>query len=75
MFLCACLNIILREIYYHFQIFLGYGFKDEKSMTKEEIIVFYHRLAEAFKHAYAKRTFFGDENFVDLKSVSLKCLA
>ena len=41
-------------------------------MTKEEQTVFYHRLAEAFKHAYSKRTFFGDEDFVDLKSVCNK---
>jgi gamma-glutamyltranspeptidase/glutathione hydrolase/leukotriene-C4 hydrolase len=35
----------------------------------EDVEVFYHRLAESFKHAYAKRSHLGDEDFVDLKKI------
>ena len=38
----------------------GFDLKAMKNMTNDETILFYHRLNEAFKHAYAKRTFLGD---------------
>jgi gamma-glutamyltranspeptidase/glutathione hydrolase/leukotriene-C4 hydrolase len=35
--------------------------------------MFYHRLLETFKHAYAKRTRLGDEDFVDVKKIIEDC--
>lgn len=38
-------------------------------MSTRERVVFYHRLFEAIKHAYAMRESLGDEYFVDLNKV------
>ena len=35
----------------------------------KDIQLFYHRLVESFKHAYAKRSKFGDEEFINMKPV------
>ena len=40
------------------------------SMTNNSWNLFYHRLAEAFKHVYSKRTYFGDEQFTDMTQVN-----
>lgn len=34
------------------------------------MVLYYHRLCEAFKHAYAKRSFLGDSTFVDVNQVN-----
>ena len=47
----------------------GFDLKPESSMTKNELKLTYHRLNEAFKHAYAQRSYFGDPEFVDLQKV------
>lgn len=39
-------------------------------MSQEEKILFYHRLTEVFKHAYGKRTFLADENYLNITHVS-----
>lgn len=44
----------------------GFKLKNEKLMTKEEKGLFYHRLVETLKHAYAKRSELGDRDFVNL---------
>jgi gamma-glutamyltranspeptidase len=46
------------------KIMNGYKFKNESSMTQSDERLFYQRLNEAFKHAYAKRSFFGDLDFL-----------
>jgi len=52
---------------------VGYNFKpsdmpDQKTLS-------YHRIIEAFKFAYAKRSELGDEDFVNVTEVRLKlCL-
>jgi gamma-glutamyltranspeptidase/glutathione hydrolase/leukotriene-C4 hydrolase len=38
--------------------------------TIENKAVFYHRLLETFKHAFAKRSYLGDMDFVDVAGVS-----
>ncbi len=56
------------------RIMKGYELKPENKMTKGDWMLFYHRLSESFKHAYAKRTFFGDPDFLNSSyiNVSLK---
>lgn len=39
-------------------------------MTSKSWDKFYHRLIESFKHVYAKRHFFGDEQFVNMTHVT-----
>ena len=46
----------------------GFNFSSIKDQN-EKSILFYHRLVEAFKHAYAYRAMLGDEDFVDLTQV------
>lgn len=42
----------------------GFDLKHEDSMSNEERVLFYHRLLETYRHTYAKRPEFGDENFI-----------
>jgi len=39
--------------------------------TPDNEILAHHRIIEAFKFAYAKRSNLGDEEFVDVKNVSI----
>ncbi|RNA12997.1 gamma-glutamyltranspeptidase 1-like [Brachionus plicatilis] len=41
----------------------------ESSMSQEQKILFYHRLTEVFKHAYAKRTFLADEKYLNITNL------
>ena len=49
---------------------VGYYFSPESVSTPEERLTTIHRVVEAFKMAYAKRSFLGDEDFVDVTEVS-----
>lgn len=48
----------------------GYDFKRENLKGINNTILTYHRIIEAFKYAYAKRTELGDTNFINIKEVS-----
>lgn len=54
-----------------FKFFFKIEFKFENytNMNENDWSLFYHRLVEAFKHVYAKRSYFGDEDFVDMTKV------
>lgn len=43
----------------------GYGFEKEDLSSEASRVLTYHRIIEAFKFAYAKRTELGDENFLN----------
>lgn len=51
------------------RIMRGYNLGDLNEMSDKDIQLFYHRLVESFKHAYAKRSKFGDEEFINMKPV------
>ena len=49
---------------------LGYNFDATTDSNTEKAILMYHRIVEAFKFAYAKRSELGDMEFVNVTDVS-----
>lgn len=49
---------------------LGYNFNPSNIATLPNKILTYHRIIEAFKFAFAKRSRLADANFVDVREVS-----
>ncbi|CAH1800421.1 unnamed protein product [Owenia fusiformis] len=54
---------------YILSILDGYNMGPRNMKTKHKTILTYHRIIEAFKFAYAKRSLLGDGRFVDIKQV------
>ncbi|GFO36688.1 gamma-glutamyltranspeptidase 1 [Plakobranchus ocellatus] len=54
---------------YILSILAGYNMQPSDVATKEREIITYHRIIEAFKFAFAKRTEMGDEFFVDISQM------
>lgn len=52
----------------------GYKFNRQSIEDLDSTVLTYHRIIEAFKYAYAKRTELGDTNFINLSDVSIKYL-
>ena len=53
---------------------LGYKMNAGSISDTENKVLTYHRIAEAFKYAYAKRTLLADEDFVDMEDVREKVI-
>ncbi|GFO36668.1 gamma-glutamyltranspeptidase 1 [Plakobranchus ocellatus] len=54
---------------YILNVLAGYQMKPSDVATKEDEILTLHRIVEAFKFAFGKRTELGDEDFVDISQV------
>ncbi|KAK2151985.1 hypothetical protein LSH36_343g01029 [Paralvinella palmiformis] len=54
---------------YILNILNGYNFEPGMLSTPDNEILAHHRIIEAFKFAYAKRSNLGDEEFVDVKNL------
>lgn len=55
---------------YVVNILKNYKFKPEDLSTVKSTVITYHRIIEAFKHTYGKRSLIGDPRFVDIEDVS-----
>lgn len=50
-------------------ILRNYNIGPENLSTVNETVLTYHRIIEAFKHSYGKRTLIGDPKFTDIDEV------
>ena len=57
---------------YIMKLMKGFNVSSKVFSSNQTLSLYYHRLIESIKHAYAKRIDIGDEKFLDIKEVSGK---
>ena len=75
-FFCSGISVVLFDLKPEFthtfksKYFSGFNMTAEMLKTTEGTVLAYHRITEAFKFAYAKRTGLGDPKFIDIERVN-----
>ena len=66
---CECIAVILIHWTPEIHVNVGFNFKADDIVNQSKRVLTYHRMVEAFKFAYARRSDLGDEDYVNVTEV------
>ena len=61
---------VFEPLKFYYIVFAGFNMTADMLKSTEGTVLAYHRITEAFKFAYAKRTGLGDPKFIDIEQVN-----
>ena len=70
LFLSVIVTVLVILLLSSLSSLAGYNFSPDDLENAEDKLLAYHRIVEAYKFAYARRSSLGDEDYVDMEPVS-----